>query len=230
MANPAKYVTLSELTERLAKRLGFSSQGGGLAHVEPLLHDFLQDSQNQLMDSFNDMLREDLYLDDVTVIGETLYDVEADCDPDRIYDVYIRKNTGDTWTPLTRGIPVQLRDERTRMPSRYEIKYGTSQTAQLELNPIPDAVYQFGYTFNRAVEPFTQDEHRTSIDSDLVFLFALANASEHYGLPNAASIAAQAARKREQLQARANNNIRITRGGSNDTHIERPVNFASQVV
>lgn len=226
MANPVNYRTLSELIAEVMDRLGFASQGSGAANFAPVITRYLQDAQNQLIDRFNDMLREDVYLDDLTVVGETLYDLVEHCDPDRVSKVLIRRSDNESWCELARGIPSAHRGDQsyTREPYRYDIRYGTSNTAQIELFPIPDQVYQFGYEFNRNAERFTRDEDRTSVDSDMVALLALANASEFYQLPNAQSIAAQAQAKLYQLQVRANQNIEITRGGAdNRRHKPRPV-------
>jgi hypothetical protein len=224
MANPVNYRTLSELTAEVMDRLGFASIGSGAANYKPTIHRYLQDAQSQLLDRFNDMLREDVYLDDLTVVGETLYDLVEHCDPDRINKLLVRRTDNDSWCELKRGIPSAHRGDSsyTGEPYRYDVRYGTTNTAQVELFPIPDQVYQWGYEFNRNAERFTRDEDRTSVDSDLVMLLALANASEFYQLPNAQSIAAQAQAKLYKLQVRANKNIDVRRGGSDNTVRRRP--------
>ena len=226
MANPVSYQTLSELTARVMRRLGFASTGSAASHYKATIHEYLQDAQSQLIDRFNDMLREDIYLDDKTIVGETLYDLVEHCDPDRISKVLVRTTDNDYWREVERGIPSEFRGDPsyTREPYRYEIRYGTTNTAQIELFPIPDQEYQFGYEFSRNAERFTQDQDRTSIDSDLVYLLALANAAEFYQYPNAESLASQAQAKLYKLQVRANKNIKIRRGGSSSKpHRARPV-------
>lgn len=211
MANPAKYQTLSELTDRILVRIGFVSQDASNQHK--LIHDFLRSAQEGLILEHEDMLLKDYVFDDVFVPGESLYDLVPECDPEQVITVGYRDGPNQTWCELKRGIPLQIRDDERRDPYRYEIRYGTTNTAQIEFYPTPAFAKPFGYYYKRNATRFTQNNDRTTIDSELVFLTALAKAERHFGYADSALVSEAEAQKRlYKLRVKTNHNIEIKRG------------------
>lgn len=91
------------------------------------------------------------------------------------------------WQPVTQGI--ELRHYNTldvpSYPTRYQLK------DQIELTPRANHGYVLRLFGVKDADPFYEDDHSTSINDRLVFLFALANAKAHYKHPDAATVADQ---------------------------------------
>jgi hypothetical protein len=107
------------------------------------------------------------------------------------------QDTRNVWYPLIEGIPPQLYTMITKpwRPARYTIRQC------IELYPAPDQTYFLWLRANFGLMSFVNDTDTTTIDSNLVFLQALANAKAHYGQPDAANYANMANTYRGQLIA-----------------------------
>jgi hypothetical protein len=102
-------------------------------------------------------------------------------DEGRVEEVWLQDNT--QWLPMTDGISAWRYNETgTGIPQNYE------WTDQLEIWPPPDDNYIIWIRGNFGLLPFAADADTTTLDSDLVFLMALANAKNHYGQQDAGSI------------------------------------------
>jgi Concanavalin A-like lectin/glucanases superfamily len=107
------------------------------------------------------------------------------------------QDSRNVWYPLIQGIPPQLYTMITKpwRPARYDIRQA------IELYPMPDQTYWLWIKGHFGLMSFVNDSDTTTIDCNLVFLHALANAKAHYGQPDAANIAAQANAYRAELIA-----------------------------
>ncbi len=107
------------------------------------------------------------------------------------------QDSRNVWYPMIQGIPPQLYTMITKpwRPARYEIRGG------IEIYPTPDQTYWLWIKGHFGLMPFSLDENSTTIDSELVFLHALANAKAHYGQPDASNVEAQANAYRAELVA-----------------------------
>lgn len=178
--------TLGELRQRLMIRLGFAAQ---LQFPPPgmteLLNSFLISEHRRLAERYRDLHTERFFTWNL-VEGQRLYGLRgneevADCEryfnPRALEWVGIIA-PGDVWYPLIEGIPPHLytADSFLGRPGRYEIR------SCIEILPRPDAgPYRLVIKAHHHTLPFTEDGHRTSIHSEVVFLHALGLAKAHYG-------------------------------------------------
>lgn len=118
-------------------------------------------------------------------------------DPLKVIEWVGIQDTRNVWYPLIEGIPPQLYTMLAKpwRPSRYTIR------AAIEIYPTPDQTYWLWVRGHFGLQAFAADTDTTTIDSELVFLHALANAKAHYGQPDANNIEAQANAYRAELVA-----------------------------
>lgn len=107
-------------------------------------------------------------------------------DPSRISGVWVEDLNG-TFTPLRAGIPATFYTgvANTGIPSRYAIRQC------VEVFPAPAGAYTL-WMLAHAIARFEEDTDVSTIDSELVTLFALAKGKGHYGQQDAKDVAAQA--------------------------------------
>jgi hypothetical protein len=107
------------------------------------------------------------------------------------------QDTRNVWYPLIEGIPPQLYTMLTKpwRPARYTIRQG------IEVYPAPDQTYWLWMKGHLGLMAFAQDTDITTLDSELVYLYALARGKAHYGQADANNIAAQANSYRGELIA-----------------------------
>lgn len=105
-------------------------------------------------------------------------------DPSRISGVWVEDLNG-TFTPLRAGIPATFYTSVANqgIPSRYAIRQG------VEVFPAPAGAYTL-WMLAHAIARFEQDTDVSTIDSELVTLWALAKGKAHYGQPDANDVAA----------------------------------------
>lgn len=189
------YPTLATLRGRLMRRLGFGNQ---LATPPPgmteMMNSFLHDAQVLIDGRFNSPRYERFFSWDLAE-GVNLYDVDANveregeepvCDKvlnvDKLRWVGIVR-PGNLWAPLLCGIPPELNsyENATGYPVRYEIRQC------IEVWPTPDSDTVGTLVIKGAYNllAFTEDEDVCSVDPDLLFMLALANAKAHYRQPDA---------------------------------------------
>lgn len=192
--------TLAQLRRRLLIRLGYSAQADspppGMA---TLLDDFLLQSQRFLYRKYN-ALRTERFFTWTMVQGQRFYDLpdndgtcEKRLDPYKLTWVGVEDLNG-AWYHLVEGIPPEWYTSINfqGLPVRYEIRQC------IEVFPAPSTEYTLRIKGHFGLTSFVEDDDKTTIDSELVFLWALANAKAHYGQPDASNYAAQA---REYLGA-----------------------------
>jgi hypothetical protein len=204
--------TLGLLVQRLARRLGYSAHGTALGELRPLLVDFLQDSQDELIIDYREQLTRVIDTSLTLQPTQSLYDVPNDADPLRLNSISIR--VGNKWVALHRGILTGHRDLPDGQPLRWEYRHGTTEQGQIEILPVPVLEYPTLLDYYRRRQPFsdTEDEnHRATVDSRLVFLFALWLAKSHYKHGDAQIYEKRVAWIRRRLRAAQHRGMRYVK-------------------
>lgn len=186
--------TLEELRLRLLRRLGYAAQAAnpppGMAD---LLNDFLL-SAHRLMYRRYAALRMERIFTWIMEVGGRYYDLDANVevctkrlDSLKISGAWVEDLNG-AWMPLVARIPPEFYTmvEYQGIPARYEVRQC------IEVFPAPAEPYKLRIKGFYGPEAFTEDDDKPSIDSELVFLWALGNAKLHYGQPDASQVAEQA--------------------------------------
>ena len=215
-ASGAETVTLKNLRDRMLIRLGFAAQ---LATPPPgvaaLINDFLSSAQELLWRRFPYLENERWYTW-TTVAGDRFYDLALHDDvgtcpkiPDskKITWVGVEDSNG-AWYPLTEGInPRRYTSTTDGRPDSYEIRQ------ELEVFPAPDsALYKIQIKGFFGLLALVADGDIATIDPELIFLLALANAKSHYQQPDAAAYFTQATNHLGQLTAGAHGTARYVPG------------------
>lgn len=198
--------TLAQLRTRMLIGLGFSNQA---ANPPPGMAAFVND---KLFGSQNFLYRRYPALHTLRMFrwklvpGQRFYSL-LDNDEDILSTYHIDplrpiewagvQDTRNVWYPLIEGIPPQLYTMITKpwRPARYTIRQA------IEIYPAPDQTYWIWLQGHMGLLDFTQDSEKTTIDSELVYLHALAIAKAHYGQPDANNVEAMANAYRAQLIA-----------------------------
>ncbi len=174
-------------------RLGYAAQADnpppGMAD---LIDDFLASAQRQLFQK-NPMLETERFFSWNMVEGQRYYGI-ADGD-DGCSDTAIARpldkykvtwvgfeDLNNAWYPMVKGINPVLYTRTNHLegwPSNYEIR------SCIEIWPAPSAAYTLWVRGSFGIMPFEADDDQTSINYELVFLFALGAAKLHYRQPDA---------------------------------------------
>lgn len=192
------YQTLAQLRRRMLVRLGFAVQ----ADTPPpgmvdLLNDFLQSAQRKLYQRHKELRTERFFTWTMTpgVRLYSLYGNEEECakklDPLKLSWVGVEDASGGdngTWLSLVSGIPPEYYTTVTNwgLPSNYEIRQC------IEVFPAPDREYRLRIKGHFGLLPFADDADKSTIDSELLFLFALADAKAHSRKPDASTVRGEA--------------------------------------
>lgn len=200
------YDDLLTLQTRMLVRLGFANQTAdpppGMA---ALLQEFLQSAQNYLYRRYSATRTRRWFRWKVNP-GQRFYSLldndenilqDYTMDPEKTVIYAGIQDSRNVWYPLIEGIPAQLYTMLAKpwRPARYEIRNA------IELYPAPDQTYFLWVKGHFGLQSFSNPTDLTTIDSELVFLHALANAKSHYGQPDANNIEAQANAFRAELVA-----------------------------
>lgn len=180
--------TLADLRADLSGRLGYAAQASNLPPgMATLLNSFLQQAQRVLYYQY-DCLRTERFFTWPFVNGTKFYDLDANTDtcmrkfdPRKISWVGVERDT--LWYPLVEGIRPEyytFNNSNPGWPLRYEIRQC------IEVWPIPGSgAGQLWVKGRFGLDAFAADGDKTTIDSELVFLWALAHAKAHYKQPDA---------------------------------------------
>lgn len=217
--------TLLNLRTDLLIRLGYSAQAANPpSGMAALLDNFLQRGQAFLYRRYKPLQTERFY-SWTMVPGERFYGILANEDScgkkvqfDRISSVWVVDLNG-AWLPLRRGIdPAMFTSvDQEGIPARYEIRQN------IEVFPAPSAAYTLMVKGHFGLLPFTEDTDVCTIDSELLFLWALANAKNHYGQADAGDIADEANTMLRDIIAASHGDARYVPG-------EQPLPTASQPI
>jgi len=174
-------------------------------NLVPILNDFLLNAQTYLYRRYTQLHTRRLFRWKVSP-GQRFYSLK-DNDEDVLCNFQMDplkqiewagiQDTRNVWYPLIEGIPPQLYTmiDKPWRPARYEIRQC------IELYPSPDQTYWLWIKAHFGLASFVNDSDSTTIDSELVFMHALANAKAHYGQKDADNIEAQANAYRKELIA-----------------------------
>jgi len=209
--------TLKILRDRVLIRLGFAAQ---LASLPPgmaaLINEFLSSAQIQLAQRFPELVTERFYTWTM-VIGTRFYTTTSDdegatspdfiLDPKKITWIGIEDLNG-TFTPLIEGINPTLytTEASDGLPRLYEIRQA------IEVFPAPAETYKLQVKGRPLNFAFAADGDVATIDPELVFLLALANAKAHYNQPDASIYFTQATNHLGQLVAGSHGTKRYVPG------------------
>lgn len=189
--------TLGQLRTRMMRRLGYSAQATnpppGMAE---LLDDFLRDAQEQLYLK-NPSLRTERLYRWTMVPGISYYGIRDNDGDTEFSDIDCGKHLNDRgyritwvgledlnnmWMPMRCGIDPSFYTTAAQqgLPTLYEIR------SCIEVFPVPNAAYKLWIKGQMGLEPFVATSDKTTISSDLVFAWALADAKAFYGQKDAA--------------------------------------------
>lgn len=217
--------TLAALRRRMMVRLGYAAQADnpppGMA---ALLDDFLVQAQRSLYRKFKS-LRTERFFKWSMEAGNRFYDlVDNDDTCDKKLDPYTViwvgvQDINNRWYELTQGIPPAFYTAANfqGIPERYEIRQC------VEVFPAPTAGYTLRIKGHFGLTALVDDADKTTLDSELVFLLALANAKAHYGAPDAGNIVAQANDYRNSLIAGKHGTARYVPGTAPTPPWTRPL-------
>lgn len=206
MDDTTKTDTLANLRKRILIRLGFSNQSSNPPPgMTILVNDFLSSAQTYLYRRYMQLHTRRMFRWKVNP-GQRFYslkdnDEDVLCnyllDPNKSIEWAGIQDNRNVWYPLIQGIPPQLYTmiDKPWRPARYDIRQA------IELYPAPDQTYWLWIRGHFGLRAFASDNDLTTLDCELVFLHALANAKSHYGQPDANNIEAQANAYRAELIA-----------------------------
>lgn len=138
----------------------------------------------------------------------TTYECLKRIDPRMIEWVGI-SDSGEWWQPIACGIPPEFYswNQVQGWPQRYEIRQC------IELWPAPDVgPWKLRIKGDFGLEAFSDDADKATIDSEAVFLHALARAKAHYQQPDASNCNTDAVTYIKNLVAGAHNTRRYIPG------------------
>lgn len=176
--------TLGEIRADIQTRLGFGQAGQAGVVNSPLIDSMIRSAQNQLY-AQHDFLRLKKVDEQTTGSEQAFYDYPADCDIEGIQQIAVK--WGNRYYPLVEGINVEDRGwNPAGPPQKYE------RAEQIEIWPVPASTeYTLRIEYIQTLNPLNDNNDRTTIDSELVFLHALSNAKAHYRQPDAQTYASQ---------------------------------------
>lgn len=175
-----QYRTLTELRAEMRAMIGAGASGSAAGVNATLLDTHLRNAQTLLYYS-HDWAHLRRY--ELKTIGATatLVDYPETANPDRIR--YISVLRGSVWSPpLQKGITPQMYTYQANAswPQRWE------PYEQIEIFPITDQAYSLRIFFIKALERFTQDDDRASVDDTAISIVATSTLKAHYRQPDAA--------------------------------------------
>lgn len=180
------YRTLGELRAELLARLGMGAMGASGGSNGTLITSFLRNGQAQLyrMQDWKHLID---YQDKTLGTSQNLVDYpnagvmsgRGAARDKRILDV--QTVYGGQYRQVKEGI--RMDDWNTMdtlsFPARHE------RYAQILIYPKANATYTVRIWFVGDLDPFTEEDHRATLDDEMVLLHALANAKSHYRHPDA---------------------------------------------
>lgn len=181
------YRTLGELERDVIIRLGYAARvNNPPPGMQLLVRSFLQSAQNVLYRRYAP-LRTSRFFTWVMTPGERFYDLTDNYDTctkqmDRSKIEWAGVETTEGWwLKLIEGIPPEFytAEQFQGIPQRYEIRQC------IEVFPAPNAAYKLRIKANFGLMPFEDAYDQPTIDDTLVFLWALADAKQHYQQPDA---------------------------------------------
>jgi len=181
--------TLAQMRAYLAVRLGMAEQVQSLMPGVTLeLNSYLSDAQEQIYRKYKVFRMERYFTWDMTPsvrfydFADNLYGCTKKLDPRMVTWVGISQDS-NFWRPLVAGIRPELYyGDIESIPTHYEIRQC------IEVWPPPgDTDWQLRIRGYFGLAPLVDDTDVSTIDYELIQLYALANAKAHRGQPDAAN-------------------------------------------
>ncbi len=221
--------TMSELQIRCTIMLGFGAMNSALKRIKPIVREHLMLAQDMLYENYRDELLRKINKDEPgkTVPGMVLYDVPDDCDPQEIKRFRAQNIEGTIetagngyWRNLVHGIDTPQRSYMTPSgpPRRYDVLLGTTDQAQFEIWPMPDAEWVLELEYWTRLARFTEDEDKCALNANLVFLYAITNLKNHYQQKDADSYAKQLEVRLKDIKGKQHGNKQYKRRFRNEQH------------
>jgi hypothetical protein len=201
--DPLPYDNLSTLQTRMLVALGFSAQQ---ANPTPGMTGFitekLQAAQNYLYRKYPSLQLRHFFRYKLIPNQRfySIYDNDEDVnaninatgfvlDPFKEIEWAGGQDVRNVWWPVVRGIDPTLYTmiNKPWRPARFEIR----QTA-IEIYPSPDQTYWLWLKASAGMTRFTQATDIPNVDSELVYMYALATAKAHFGQQDAGQVLGQA--------------------------------------
>lgn len=189
--------TLADLRESMMIDLGYASQ---IANPPPgiiaMIDNWLRTSQQFLFRKFPalEMRRFYSWTLDPANGGERFYGIRENdeactkrLDKYNVEGAWVEDLNG-VWLPLVAGIPGSFYTavNYQGIPSRYEVRQC------IEIFPAPAEAYTLWIKGLFGLRQLVEETDTTTIDSELVRLWALARGKKHYGHPDAKDVAFEA--------------------------------------
>ena len=175
-----QYRTLGELRNEMRAMLGAASSGSAAGPNATIIDTHLRNAQSVLY-RVHDWAHLRRYEDETVGVNQYLVDYPATADPDRIKAISVYR--GSVWSPpIPRGITPQMytTQDMTSWPQAWE------PYEQIELFPKADQIYPLRIFFIKAIERFTQDADRATVDDTAISTVATGTLKAHYRQPDAA--------------------------------------------
>lgn len=167
--------TLGTLAARLQTRLGFGAAGASAGVNLSMMYDLLFAAQTQLYWSHTwKPLR--TYVTKTLGASQTLLDYPTEIHPERIEGVSIKISA--VWGPFLHvGIEPELYTTQDSEGPPVRVDF----YSQIEFYPQTDQSYEVRIWGQKPLNAFAAVNDETTLDPDLVFLYALALGKAHYG-------------------------------------------------
>ncbi len=176
-----QWATLGEKRAELLARLGFAATGASAGVVRANVDSILRTAQKQLYEA-SDWAKLRKYSTVEIGVNQYLVDYPDDANPERIKAISVDTTGNDDWSdPLPKGISARMysTQDNASWPQRW------APYEQIELWPKNNAIRNIRVFYIKALGRLEQDDDRFTVDSDLVFILALATAKAHYRQPDA---------------------------------------------
>ena len=180
------YRTLGEMRSILLARLGFGGMGASGGANTTNIDSFLQNGQAQLY-RLQDWQHLTDYKDYLTGVAQNLYDYPTSgvmggigCPRDKRI-LRIECQISGQFVQLNEDITTEMWS--TMDTQSYPVRYERLQ--QILVYPKADAQYTLRVWFISDLAPFTETDHRASLDDEMIMLHALATGKAHYRQPDA---------------------------------------------
>ena len=179
------YRTLGELQAELLARLGMGAMGASGGANATLTASFLRNAQHQLyhMQDWKHMIA---YEDKILGTSQNQIDYPDACARDRRV-LRIERVIDDEYNRLDEGIDTF--HWNTMDTESYPMRYDLLE--QVLIYPKADQPYTLRFWYVADLGAFTASDDRASLDDEMIFLHALANAKAHYRQPDAAEYKGQ---------------------------------------
>jgi hypothetical protein len=218
------YRTLGELQAELLARLGMGAMGASGGANATLTASFLRNGQAQLY-RMQDWKHLTDYEEKTLGTSQNLLDYPTQgvmaggtCARDKRVLRVVRVVDGQ-YTELDEGISTGMWNTMDTLsyPTRYE------RYAQLLMYPKADQAYTVQVWFVADLARFTESDDEASLDDEMIFLHALANAKAHYRQPDAATYQGQLNTLLATLRGQSFGSNGIYRRGGHPQAEPRPV-------